>query len=124
LVRNDQSKFGDHHSYWKAKVLETRALDSQHVYLRVVWINRPEDLPAGREQHHAIDELIPSNQMDFVDAIYVKGPVEVIHWSKRPGVGNAFNSTRPQYFWRQTYNYCTKQFVPASNTADIENGAT
>ena len=103
-------------------MLEIRGLDEEHVYVRVVWINRPEDLSTGRQPHHATDELIPSNEMDFVNAKYVKGPVEVIHWSKRPTDGNVLNSTRPQYFWRQNYNYCTKQFLPASNTADIETG--
>ena len=32
---------------WKAKVLEARALDAEHVYIRVSWLNRPEDMMAG-----------------------------------------------------------------------------
>jgi hypothetical protein len=31
-------------SDWKARVLEVRALDEEHVYVRVSWLNRPEDL--------------------------------------------------------------------------------
>jgi hypothetical protein len=31
-------------SDWKARVLEVRALGEEHVYVRVSWLNRPEDL--------------------------------------------------------------------------------
>jgi hypothetical protein len=39
-------------SDWKARVLEVRALDEKHVYGRVSWLNRPEDLEDGRQEHH------------------------------------------------------------------------
>ena len=38
----------DEHNFWVAKVLEIRALDSQHVYLRVFWLYWPSELPGGR----------------------------------------------------------------------------
>ena len=124
MVKHDHSKVGDSYSYWKAKVLEVRALDREHVYLRVVWLNRPEDLPAGRQRHHEVDELIPSNEMDVVDAKSVEGPAEVIEWSKRPGDKASSISARPQYYWRHTYNYKSKQFNPTSTAAEIASGAT
>ena len=93
----DKSEDGSHYSYWKAKVLEVRALDPKHVHLRVARINRPEDLPGGRQPHHTMDELVPSNEMDFFNAKYVKGPVEVMPWSKRPADGTTLNVMRPQY---------------------------
>ena len=42
----------DFSGQWKAKVLEVRALDSEHVYIRVAWLNRPEDLQGGRKAYH------------------------------------------------------------------------
>jgi hypothetical protein len=55
-------------SDWKAKVLDVRALDTEHVYVRVSWLNRPEDLKGGRQDHHGKDELVPTNQMDVINA--------------------------------------------------------
>ena len=55
---------------WAAKVLEIRALNNRHVFLRVQYLYRPEDLdpPLGREPHHGALELIPSNYMQIVEA--------------------------------------------------------
>ena len=55
-------------SDWKAKVLEVRALDKEHVYIRNSWLNRPEDLEGGRQDHHGKKELVPTNQMDVTNA--------------------------------------------------------
>jgi hypothetical protein len=48
-------------SDWKAKVLEVRTLDEEHVYVRVSWLNRPEDLKDRRQDHHSKNELMPTN---------------------------------------------------------------
>jgi hypothetical protein len=50
----------DSSSDWKAKVLEERALDEEHVYIRVSWLNRPEDLAGGRRDYHGKNELVPT----------------------------------------------------------------
>lgn len=87
---------------WKAKVLEVRALNPEHVYLRVAWLNRPEDLPGGREPHHGRNELIPTNQMDIIDAMTVNGAIEVAHWDQYDDESPSFQD---QYYWRQTMDF-------------------
>jgi hypothetical protein len=62
---------------WKAKVLEVRALDAEHVYVRVGWLNRPEDLKDGRQGHHGKKELMPTNQMDVINALLVSGTFQL-----------------------------------------------
>ena len=64
-------------SDWKARVLEVRALDEEHVYVRVSWLNRPEDLEGGRQDHHGKNELVPTNQMDVINAQAVNGPFKI-----------------------------------------------
>lgn len=58
-------------SDWVAKVLECRAFDEEHVFLRVVWLYRPEDLPSGRKPWHGSNEVFPSNNMQIIDAMAV-----------------------------------------------------
>ncbi|KAH9826738.1 hypothetical protein Tdes44962_MAKER09964 [Teratosphaeria destructans] len=89
-------------SQWKAKVLEIRALDPEHVYLRVAWMNRPEDLPEGRQPHHGTNELIPTNQLDIIDAMAVNGSIQVMWWKERDD--KAEMPGKDEFFWRQTYD--------------------
>lgn len=65
---------------WIAHVLEVRAADEQHVFLRVNWLYRPEDLPEGRQPYHGAAELVPSNFMQVIDAMAVDGSVKVRRW--------------------------------------------
>ncbi|KAK0361623.1 hypothetical protein LTR91_022721 [Friedmanniomyces endolithicus] len=112
LVKHDMSQDDpriDSLGQWKAKVLEVRALDPEHVYIRVAWLNRPEDLAGGRQPHHGKNELIPTNQLDIIDAMTVNGGLNLFEWddsndeSPMPGID--------EYFWRQTYDYAnTKTF--------------
>jgi hypothetical protein len=69
-------------SDWKAKVLEVRALDMEHVYVRVSWLNRAEDLESRRLDHHSKHELMPTDQIDVIDAQAVNGTFELIHYEK------------------------------------------
>ena len=111
LVKHDDSEEAkiDITSQWKAKVLEVRALDSEHVYIRVAWLNRPEDLDSGRKAYHGKNELIPTNQMDVIDAMAVNGSLEVEHWDEKDDDVPLMNEE--QYFWRQTYDFAnTKTF--------------
>ncbi|KAK3719012.1 hypothetical protein LTR37_004575 [Vermiconidia calcicola] len=105
LVKHDDSEDAkiDVASQWKAKVLEVRALDSEHVYIRVAWLNRPEDLPSGRKAYHGKNELIPTNQMDVIDAMAVNGSVEISYWDEKDDDSHLM--TEDQYFWRQTLDY-------------------
>ena len=63
-------------------MLEVRALDSEHVYVRVAWLNQPEDLDTGRKAYHGRNELIPTNQIDIIDAMTVNGKLPVYHWNE------------------------------------------
>lgn len=104
-----EEAFLDVTAQWKAKVLEIRALDSEHVYIRVAWLNRPEDLDSGRKAYHGRNELIPSNQMDVIDAMSVNGRVEVRHWDERDEESELDDGE--VFFWRQTFDYAnTKTF--------------
>lgn len=96
----------DIHAQWKAKVLEVRALDTEHVYIRVAWLNRPEDLRTGRKAYHGKNELIPSNEMDIIDAMAVNGSLEVVHWEE--GADDSAMIGDDQFFWRQTYDVNSK----------------
>ncbi|KAH9879401.1 hypothetical protein J1614_002841 [Plenodomus biglobosus] len=86
--------------HWIAKVLEVRAGNTQHVYLRVYWAYRPEDLPGGRQPHHGECELIVSNHMDVVDAQCVQGAAHVIYWDDSPD-SSKFPAPE-QLYWRQS----------------------
>lgn len=105
LVKHDDSEEAkiDIENQWKAKVLEVRALDSEHVYIRVAWLNRPEDLESGRKPYHGKNELIPTNHMDVVDAMAVNGSLEVEHWDDKEDDSAMMNDE--QFFWRQTFDF-------------------
>lgn len=93
---------------WKAKVLEVKALDQEHVYVRVAWLNRPEDLSTGRLPHHGKNELIPSNEMDVIDAMTVNGRLDIIHWDEYDD--DSVMMREDQYFWRQTFEFLTETY--------------
>ncbi|OCK77517.1 hypothetical protein K432DRAFT_304029 [Lepidopterella palustris CBS 459.81] len=87
---------------WVARVLEVRAGDEQHVYLRIYWLYRPEDLPGGRKPYHGRNELIASNDMQIVDATTVNAKANVKHWVEEDDKSELMDGD--QLFWRQTYN--------------------
>jgi hypothetical protein len=87
---------------WVGKVLEVRAGNEAHVYLRIYWMYRPEDLPGGRQSYHGKNELIASNDMHVVDAQTVEGKANVVHWVEDNDKEEELNPT--QLVWRQTYD--------------------
>lgn len=124
LVKHDDSE-GDKinvANQWKAKVLEVRALDSEHVYIRVSWLNRPEDLDTGRKSYHGKNELIPTNQMDIIDAMAVNGSLEVMHWDDREDDSAMMNDE--QYFWRQTFDYVNTRTFSVSTVTRVTDRKT
>jgi len=124
LVKHDESEEAkiDIEAQWKAKVLEVRALDQEHVYIRVAWLNRPEDLPDGRKKYHGKNELIPTNQMDIIDAMAVNGPLVVRNWDDFEDDGKSMPE-EDQYFWRQTYDFAnTKIFSVRCFWGDCRTG--
>jgi hypothetical protein len=56
---------------WVAQILEIRAVDEQHVFVRVAWLYWPQEIPRrtldrgkfvqGRQPYHGTHELIASN---------------------------------------------------------------
>ncbi|OMP87498.1 hypothetical protein BK809_0007585 [Diplodia seriata] len=87
---------------WVAKVLEVRAASEQHVFLRVFWMYRPEDLPGGRRPYHGANEVIASNRMQIIDALTVNGKADLKHWAEDDD-GDVLGAD--QLFWRQTFDW-------------------
>lgn len=92
------------HDFWVAKVLEIRALDAQHVYVRVVWYYWPDELPDGRRYYHGKNELVASNHMEVIDAMTVTGRAHVQHWQE-----NDEEEEVSGFFWRQKYHMLLRQ---------------
>ncbi|KAH7025381.1 hypothetical protein B0J12DRAFT_585311 [Macrophomina phaseolina] len=86
---------------WVAKVLEVRAASEAHVFLRVFWMYRPEDIPGGRRPYHGRNEVIASNTMQVIDALTVNGKASVRHWTEDD---NDEILDGDQLFWRQTFD--------------------
>ena len=91
-------------SSWVAQVLEIRAQDASHVYLRVFWLYWPDELPMGRQPYHGSNELVASNFMMITDAMTVTDRAEVTH------VQEDFNEAPAEgLYWRQSYDIMTKK---------------
>ncbi|KAK7725960.1 hypothetical protein SLS57_003549 [Botryosphaeria dothidea] len=88
-------------SNWVAKVLEVRAASEAHVFLRIFWMYRPEDIPGGRRPYHGRNEVIASNTMQVIDALTVNGKANVRYWTEDD---NNEVLDGDQLFWRQTFN--------------------
>jgi hypothetical protein len=89
---------------WVAQVLEIRAADACHVYIRIFWLYWPNELPRGREAYHGSHELVASNLMEVMDATTVTDKAEVTHLHEdedAPSVDGLY--------WRQTFNCTTKK---------------
>jgi hypothetical protein len=91
--------------HWLAKVLEVRAGDASHVYLRVFWAYRPEDLPGGRRPYHGGSELVVSNHMDIIEAVTVDAIADMVYWDDDP---ESMALTADQLFFRQSYDFTKK----------------
>lgn len=106
-------------SDWKAKVLGVRALDAEHVYVRVSWLNRPEDLMGGRQGHHGKRELVPTNQMDVINALSVNGTFQLKHHDKSEDDDRKNTSGADEYLWRQTFDFTTKSLLVSSEAHSV-----
>lgn len=93
----------DERKFWVARVLEVRASDPTHVYLRVYWLYWPDELPGGRREYHGKSELVVSNHMEIVDAMTVAGRADVVHWTEKD------EEEMKGLYWRQTFNYVTQK---------------
>ncbi|KAF8469671.1 hypothetical protein BDZ91DRAFT_720681 [Kalaharituber pfeilii] len=96
----------DEQKFWVARVLEIRAVDEAHVYLRVYWLYWPEELPGGRQPYHGQKELIASNHMEIVDAMTVSGRAHVKHWMELDE-----DEELPDLYWRQKFDFPTQTLM-------------
>ena len=96
----------DDNKFWVARVLEIRAVDEAHVYLRVYWLYWPEELPGGRQPYHGYKELVASNHMEIIDAMTVSGRANVKHWLELDE-----DEDLPDLFWRQKFDYPTQTLM-------------
>jgi hypothetical protein len=101
-----------------------RALDEEHVYVRVSWLNRPGDLEGGRKDHHGKNELVPTNQMDIINAQSVNGTFRLVRYDrlKYDDRNNAYN--QDEYFWKQTFDFATKMLVVFKATIELRSDRT
>ena len=96
----------DDQQFWVARVLEIRAVDEAHVYLRVYWLYWPEELPDGRQPYHGQKELVASNHMDIIDAMTVSGRAHVKHWMELDE-----DEELPELYWRQKFDYPSRTLM-------------
>ena len=96
----------DEQKFWVARVLEIRAIDEAHVYLRIYWLYWPDELPGGRQPYHGAKELIASNHMEIVDAMTVSGRAHVKHWLELDE-----DEELPDLFWRQKFDFPTQTLM-------------
>lgn len=94
----------DEHQFWIARVLEVRASDEAHVYLRVYWMYWPEELPRGREYYHGKAELVASNHMEIIDAMTVSDKAEITSVREEDDAPTAIG-----LYWRQTFDFPTQK---------------
>lgn len=93
----------DRQHFWPAQVLEVRASDAQHVYLRVFWLYWPDELPMGRQAYHGRSEVVMSNHMETVDAMTVACGAEIKHWLEEDD-----DDDLGPIFYRQYFDCITK----------------
>lgn len=95
----------DHHDILRiGHILEIKSLDPRHVYVRVYWMYRPQDLPLTKQKYHGQSELIATNHMNVVDASRIVQHANVAHWAESSDPLPSRN-----LFWRQHYNVLTKE---------------
>lgn len=111
---------GTWREYWVGRLLEVRAADAAHVWVRVFWMYWPDEIPEnavyageaggkdgnkGRE-FYGYGELVASNHMDVVDATTIAGRAEVEQWmEEEEGEEMVFED---KLYWRQKFDYPSK----------------
>ncbi|KAI9806851.1 MAG: hypothetical protein M1833_002508 [Piccolia ochrophora] len=85
-------------TFWVARVVEIRARDQHHVYLRIFWMYWPKELPGGVRDYHGRSELIASDHMDVIDAMTVSGKANIQHVEE-----NDDEPAPTEFYWRQAF---------------------
>ncbi|KAK8913521.1 hypothetical protein VCV18_011528 [Metarhizium anisopliae] len=107
---NDLRRLG----YWVAKILEIRASDEYHVYLRIYWMYSPDDLPrntihannlVGERQYlYSENEILTSALVDIINVVSVVRKANVHEFGK-PDDDKIQNGL----YWRQAFDYLTSE---------------
>lgn len=99
---------------WFAKIQEVRAADGDHVFLRVYWLYRPDELPGGRGIFHGRNELVLSTHMDILDVKSVDYKVDLREWRDDDEDADWVDGFG-KYYWRQLYDYNTGELTVFSD---------
>ena len=91
----------DKATLWIGRILECRASDPSHVFLRVMWLYWPDELPMGRQIYHGSRELVASNSIDVVDAQSITSHAEVSFWDE---YDDEIDAKLGEWYWRQTFD--------------------
>ncbi|KAH8676833.1 hypothetical protein BGZ60DRAFT_267120 [Tricladium varicosporioides] len=96
--------------FWVARILQVRAVDSQHVYALVSWMYWADELPqpkikspdqvtpsGGKRTYHGSHELIASNYMEVLDVLSFAGKADVVQWFEED------DNLHSKLYWRQTF---------------------
>jgi len=88
---------------WKAQVLEVRAINEAHVYVKLAWLYRPaHDLPNGPTNYHGKYELVPSTEISIIDAASLNGSFKIKYWNEYE---DDDVPVAEQYYWRQSCDH-------------------
>ncbi|EWY79883.1 hypothetical protein FOYG_16948 [Fusarium oxysporum NRRL 32931] len=109
-TNDGESGYKKSNGEWVARILEIRASDEHHVYVRVYWMYWPDELPPGRQPYHGTNELIASNHMDIINVVSVTAPAIVKQW-----IESDDEEIAAALYWRQAYD-CRK---PQLSSVDI-----
>lgn len=91
--------------FWKAQVLEIRAIDRHNVYCLVSWFDRPQDLATGPKPYHGKYELIASTTVDCINADCIQQRTSIVHWDENE---QELPNVKPgQFYWRQTRDHAS-----------------
>ena len=98
----DEEKLNyDKENLWVGRIMECRATDEAHVYLRLMWLYWPDELPMGRQPYHGIRELVASNAVDIVDAQSIASRADVSYWDEDDDEADTILG---EPYWRQTFD--------------------
>lgn len=83
---------------------------NRHVYVRVYWMYKPEDIAITKQDNYGKREVIATNHMAVIHASNLINPIpgEVYLFDE------ASNSPKPpaqHIYWRQHYNILTKELT-------------
>jgi hypothetical protein len=59
----------------------------------------------GRQEYHGKNELVPTDQMDIIDAMTVDGRFDLKHWTEMKDIDPDDAFGKEVYYWRQTLDF-------------------